>query len=97
MLSAAPSSLLLTLYVPGAGGLGPALLSTEKLPPQGLGEDSHTHFTATLTPAPVQRYRASMERLNVHIDLAYEGSGRAQSTGGRAAAHMNKLMHPLAF
>lgn len=88
MLSAATSNLLMTLYVPGAGRLGPALLSAEKLPPQGLGEDSYTHFTATLTPAPVQHYRAGMERLNVHIDLAYKGRERAQSTRGRAAAHI---------
>lgn len=88
MLSAAPRCLLKTFCVPEAGCLGPALLSAEKLPPQELGEHSQTRFTATLTPAPVRHYRAVMERLNVPIDLAYEGRGRAQSAGGRAPAHI---------
>lgn len=81
-------SLLLTLHVPGVDRFGPALLGAEKLPPQGQGEDSHTRFTAAVTPAQVQHYRAAMERPNVRMDLAYEGRGRAQSTGGRAAAHI---------
>lgn len=74
--------------MPGVDRFGPALLGAEKMPPQGQGEDSHTRFTATVTPAQVQHYRAGMERPNVRMDLAYEGRGRAQSTGGRAAAHI---------
>lgn len=53
MLSASPSSLLLTSYVSGASCPGPALLSAEELPPQELGEHCDTRFTATLTPVLV--------------------------------------------
>lgn len=86
--------LLLTFHM--SDHLGPALLGDEKLSPQGRGEDSHSHFTATLTPALQNGHGKTGCADRFGLKRQRESTvDRKESSSTRN--YMNKLMHPLAF